>query len=855
MQKQSPFLKFYVFCPEYVIRKGRSKSASGNNGISYVVYKRCPGISENLWSINRVAYENGYYPDNCRFFEGVYIPKTDGDFGPATGRPISLGNVQGKIFLAVVARRLTEFMINNKYVDMSVQKGGLPRVKGCIEHFGAMWEVIKDARLNRRDLSVVWLDLANAYGAVPHLLILKALRFYNVPDKIIKIIVVYFAGVYGRFSSRLVTSKWQKFEIGIFMGCVISVIIFVLCMNLSDEYLKVKVPRAIQYLKDNTPVPVLKLFMDDSCLTASRVVDMQEVLKVVSEFMDWSRFKLKSSKSRALVYDKGKVVEWLVGDSIEEDELFKLTLSGEVIPNVCEKPIKFLGRWIRADATDSEVTEQAKKDLDQFLKRLDESNLTGLQKCWGYQYMVLPKMKWILAIYDIPASTVSRWEQRVNRYLRSWLGAGHTLSRLCLFNRDSPIALPIDSLEDTWKVEKCRLQQSYKYSPDEFIRSVAPKVRSGRVWNAEKVLEEAERDLVCESMLGMVQPGNRAGIGFGDWKRPWEKMGPSERNKAAIERVGENLQKERVVGYGSLELQSGWARWREDVLSLDMSWSSLFRMGDSMVGFLLRAVYGTLVTPSLAVKWDEAEDGMCRLCATEVGTVQHILSGCKVALEQGRYTWRHDKVLIQIQNQVAYHLDNRVNNPKRPVSTQKRDIPFVRAGAKGKEMPNRQYRSGMGILTEARDWVLLADVNGQLKFPSEVATTRLRPDLIIYSTSTKRIVWWELTCPCEERISAAHELKLDRYSELQVECQENGWSCYNMAVEVGARGVVADSLIKAAAAIGMRGRAQKKLIRDVSMEACHCSKWLYWLCGRKEWERRDVSSDNNSLGRSDSSST
>ena len=74
----------------------------------------------------------------------------------------------------------------------------------------------------------------------------------------------------------------------------------------------------------------------------------------------------------------------MVGDSIDEDELFKLTLSGEVIPNVCEKPIKFLGRWIRADATDSEVTEQAKKDLNQFLKRSDESNLTGLQKCWGH---------------------------------------------------------------------------------------------------------------------------------------------------------------------------------------------------------------------------------------------------------------------------------------------------------------------------------------------------------------------------------------------------------------------------------------------------------------------------------------
>ena len=83
-----------------------------------------------------------------------------------------------------------------------------------------------------------------------------------------------------------------------------------------------------------------------------------------------------------------------------------------------------------------------------------------------------------------------------------------------------------------------------------------------------------------------------------------------------------------------------------------------------------------------------------------------------------------------------------------------------------------------------------------------------------------------------ERISAAHELKLDRYSELQVECQENGWSCYNMAVEVGARGVVAESLIKAAAAIGMRGRAQKKLVREVGMEACHCSKWRIGCVGR-----------------------
>ena len=82
------------------------------------------------------------------------------------------------------------------------------------------------------------------------------------------------------------------------MGCVISVILFVLCMNLSDVYLRNRVPRAIEFMKDDIAIPPLKLFMDDSCLTSARMEDMQTLLNVFKEFVDWARFKLKSSKSR-----------------------------------------------------------------------------------------------------------------------------------------------------------------------------------------------------------------------------------------------------------------------------------------------------------------------------------------------------------------------------------------------------------------------------------------------------------------------------------------------------------------------------------------------------------------------------
>jgi hypothetical protein len=53
----------------------------------------------------------------------------------------------------------------------------------------------------------------------------------------------------------------------------------------------------------------------------------------------------------------------------------------------------------------------------------------------------------------------------------------------------------------------------------------------------------------------MVQPARRAGIGFGEWKKPWEKMSPRERKKAVIERIGENFQGQRVVEYGSLKFR------------------------------------------------------------------------------------------------------------------------------------------------------------------------------------------------------------------------------------------------------------------------------------------------------------
>ncbi|GFR88381.1 reverse transcriptase [Elysia marginata] len=59
--------------------------------------------------------------------------------------------------------------------------------------------------------------------------------------------------------------------------------------------------------------------------------------------------------------------------------------------------------------------------------------------------------------------------------------------------------------------------------------------------------------------------------------------------------------------------------------------------------FLIRPVYDLLSSNKNLVRWGMSDDPTCPLCHGRQ-TTEHVLSKCKVALSQGRYTWRHNRV-------------------------------------------------------------------------------------------------------------------------------------------------------------------------------------------------------------------
>lgn len=159
------------------------------------------------------------------------------------------------------------------------------------------------------------------------------------------------------------------------------------------------------------------------------------------------------------------------------------------------------------------------------------------------------------------------------------------------------------------------------------------------------------------------------------------------------------------------------------------------------ISFILRATYDVLPSPSNLNQW-YGEDPTCPLCPSPAN-LKHILVGCKTSLSQGRYTWRHNHVLKCL----AATLECRrlKNNALPPPSFHPSYVrEFIREGVK---TAKGYTTTVIGQLGKARDRNLVADLNQRLYFPSEIATTNLRPDLVLWSPSLHIVYIIELTVP------------------------------------------------------------------------------------------------------------
>ena len=117
----------------------------------------------------------------------------------------------------------------------------------------------------------------------------------------------------------------------------------------------------------------------------------------------------------------------------------------------------------------------------------------------------------------------------------------------------------------------------------------------------------------------------------------------------------------------------------DNIMEHDLSWKEMiYDIPEQVLSFKLNATAMTLPSLSNLKRWGIKHVGRCPLCNKLNVTAAHVLSNCRVALRQKRYTWRHDNILAAVAKDI-YGLVNRTNrrNSSRPTPYH---ISFVKAG-------------------------------------------------------------------------------------------------------------------------------------------------------------------------------
>ena len=133
------------------------------------------------------------------------------------------------------------------------------------------------------------------------------------------------------------------------------------------------------------------------------------------------------------------------------------------------------------------------------------------------------------------------------------------------------------------------------------------------------------------------------------------------------------------------------------------------------------------------------------------------------------------------------------------------------------------------LLEGCTDWHVATDLKHNFIFPTEIALTTKRPDIVIWSVKAKKkkVFVIELKVPYEENFDWAHQRKLEKYEDLREQCVRNGWITNVFPIEVGCRGFIANSTSVFLTNLGLPPSDKRKYMEKIQDKSLTASAWIW----------------------------
>ena len=206
--------------------KRAKRSAPGSDHLTYAIWKWVDPQGAILAAIYNICRSAKRVPEDWKKSSVILIHKGGDEASMRNWRPICLQKTIYKLYSAFIARRIADCAISSGAFSPA-QKGFLP-FDGCSEQNFLLRSILTDSRRRKNDLMLTWLDLRDAFGSVPHELLLLMMGRIGLDDTTVDIVRDIYTG-----STIAVRTEKASFTPdipqarGVKQGCTLSPILFI----------------------------------------------------------------------------------------------------------------------------------------------------------------------------------------------------------------------------------------------------------------------------------------------------------------------------------------------------------------------------------------------------------------------------------------------------------------------------------------------------------------------------------------------------------------------------------------------------------------------------------------------------
>jgi len=286
------------------LQNGKSPSQQDNILNEYI--KASQDIVTPLYCklFNQVL-DTGHMPQN--WLEGSIIPiyKNKGDRTDTCNyRPITILSCLGKLFTAVLNRRLSKFLETNNILEEN--QAGFRQGYSCSDHIFTLHALIEILKKRKKKLFCAFVDFSQAFDKVWRNGLWHKLIQTSINGKFFNVINNMYNNIKSSVFVNGASSSTFMSEIGVRQGENLSPILFSLFLNDLQTYLNVNGATCVELTNPEDLSPWLKLlvllYADDTIIISDKAEDLQNSLNLFNNYCtDW-HLKVNTNKTKVVIF-------------------------------------------------------------------------------------------------------------------------------------------------------------------------------------------------------------------------------------------------------------------------------------------------------------------------------------------------------------------------------------------------------------------------------------------------------------------------------------------------------------------------------------------------------------------------